>query len=114
MEPEAKTQISSAQAWRLRHKRHDEAIHSAEVRRLVRLLRALGPLPRASLARISHARRWRKGCFDVAVSKGIRQGKLRQLPFDFLAASESSPRRADPEPQRIEPRDRPCARSTAR
>lgn len=91
MEGETKTAIGSAQAWRRRRKRHDAAIHSAEVRRLVRVLRALGPLPRASLGRISRARRWREGCFDVAVSQGIRSGQLRQLPFDFLAANQPRP-----------------------
>jgi hypothetical protein len=97
MKQQAKTQTGSAQAWRRRRKRRDEAIQSAEVRRLVRVLRALGPLPRASLARISRANRWREGCFDVAVSKGVRSGQLRRLPFDFLAANSHRPSAHDPQ-----------------
>lgn len=79
---------SSQIAWRRRTKRHHEAVRSAQIRQLVRILSAFGPLPRYSLARICHADHWRDGCLDVAVSEGIRQGKLRQLPFDFLAADQ--------------------------
>lgn len=73
-------------------------MRAAQIHQLVRALSALGPLRRDSLARISHANRWRDGCLDAAISEGIRQGKLRRLPFDFLAASRprGAERRADP------------------
>ena len=88
----------STQARRQRASRHDDAVLSAEVRRLVRVLRAFGPLQRASLARISHADRWHEGSFDRAVAEAIRDGQARELPFDFIAidpgAAPSGPSRS--------------------
>jgi DNA-binding MarR family transcriptional regulator len=90
----ANTDAGSSRAWRRRRRRHHEAMRAAQVRRLVRVLNAFGPLPRERLARISHADHWREGCLDVAISEGIRQGKLRRLPFDFLAANSREQRQS--------------------
>lgn len=76
--------------------RHDDAVLSAEVRRLVRVLRAYGPLQRASLAHISHAERWREGTFDRAVTAAIRGGLARELPLDFIAADRPGRSRVGP------------------
>jgi hypothetical protein len=86
MNRESNIQTRPAQTGRRRASRHDQAVLSAEVRRMVRVLRSFGPLPRASLARISQAERWREGSFDHAVKAAIRDGQARELPFDCLAA----------------------------
>ncbi|MGH2849559.1 MAG: hypothetical protein ACRDLP_02985 [Solirubrobacteraceae bacterium] len=59
---------------------------AAEIRRLVRLTRALGPLSRSQLARLAHAERWREGGFEAAVETAIATGELRSLAFDYVAA----------------------------
>jgi hypothetical protein len=94
MSGETNDQRTSASAWRLQQLRHQEAIRSAEVARLVHALNSFGPLPRASLPRMSHAERWRAGSFEAAVGEAIRQGKLRELPSDFLAANGPRTRRS--------------------
>ena len=81
---------------RRRASRHDDAVLSAEVRRLVRVLRSYGPLQRASLARISNAERWREGSFDRAVTEAIREGQVRELPFDFIAPDRPGAPRIGP------------------
>ena len=88
MNPESNVEQPATQARRQRATRHDDAVLSAEVRKLVRVLRAFGPLRRASLARISHADRWHEGSFDRAVSEAVRHGQARELPFDFLASDQ--------------------------
>lgn len=69
-----------------RASRHDDAVLSAEVRRLVRALRTYGPLQRASLTEFSGAERGREGSFDRAVAEALREGQPRALPFDLIAA----------------------------
>jgi hypothetical protein len=68
--------------------RHHAAVVAAEVRRLQRALRAVGPMPRCSLAKASHVDRWREGAFEEAVREGIAQGKLRKLPLDWIESAE--------------------------
>jgi hypothetical protein len=64
--------------------RHYQAMLCAEVLRLARELRAVGPLPRATLPRRRHTGRARGRAFDAAVRAGVRRGTLRQRPFDFI------------------------------
>jgi hypothetical protein len=80
-------------AWRARHR---DAVLSAEIRRLVRLTRAVGPLSRPQLARLAHAERWREGGFEAAVESAIASGELRPLAFGYLAVP-----RLDDEAERI-------------
>jgi hypothetical protein len=68
--------------------RHHAAVVAAEVRRLQRELRAIGPMPRRSLAKASKVDRWREGAFEEAVRVGIRQGKLRELPLGWIESAE--------------------------
>ena len=68
-----------------RWQRHHQAFLAAEIRQLVLVARTFGPLQRTALARLAHAERWHDGCFDAAVQEAIRLGRLRQLPFDYLA-----------------------------
>lgn len=68
---------------------HHATVVRAEVRRLERRLLAIGPMPRAKLAESARAERWHEGSFEEAVSEGIRQGKLRELPLGWLEAPRS-------------------------
>ena len=68
--------------------RRRAAVIAAEMRRLERCLRTIGPMPRTRLAETTDAQRWCEGTFEEAVRLGIREGKLRALPFDWL---ESTP-----------------------
>jgi len=74
MNPESNSPRRSS-SGRRRETRQDAAALSAEIRRLSGVPRALGPRPCASLARISHAERWREGSFQRAVTEAIRGGK---------------------------------------
>ena len=71
-----------------RHTRHG-AMVAAEARRLERELRAIGPMPRATLARRTGAGRWREGTFEEAVREGLRTGRLEELPLSWLEARRS-------------------------
>ena len=82
----AQDDISLTRGRPPRHTRHDDAVLRAEVLTLVRELRAAGPLTRSTLAVRCHASRWRGGSFEAALQAGFRDGALRQLPFDFIAA----------------------------
>lgn len=64
--------------------RHHHASVSAEVRKLERSLRAIGPMPRSMLARVSRANSWREGSFEEAVQAGLREGRLKELPLGWL------------------------------
>ncbi len=66
-------------------RRHDAAVE-AEIRKLERSLRELGPMPRDRLAALAHADRWREGTFEEAVAVGVREGRLARLPFHWLKA----------------------------
>lgn len=68
--------------------RHHAAVVAAEVRRLQRALRAVGPMPRRTLAKESQVDRWREGAFEEAVKEGIAQGKLRELPLDWIESAD--------------------------
>ncbi len=46
------------------------------------------PMPRRSLAKASQVDRWREGAFEEAVKEGIAQGKLRELPLDWIESAE--------------------------
>jgi hypothetical protein len=82
--------------------RHHRLVLSAEIRRIASELYSAGPMPRALLSRKCQPGRWSEGSFEAAVQEGVRQGKLRRLPFDFIdversatsAVSGSLPRRA--------------------
>jgi hypothetical protein len=66
-------------------RRHDAAV-AAEIRKLERSLRELGPMPRERLAILAHADQWREGTFEEAVAVGVREGRLAWLPFHWLKA----------------------------
>jgi hypothetical protein len=70
------------------HDRHHATV-SAEAARLERVLRGIGPMPKARLAHSCGAERWRDGTFQEAVREGLRAGRLRQLPLGWLEASRS-------------------------
>lgn len=61
---------------------------AAAARRLERQLRTIGPMPRAMLARRADAQHWREGSFEEAVDEGLRAGRLRKLPLQWLEAAE--------------------------
>lgn len=65
--------------------RHDACVE-AEVRKLERNLRELGPMASDRLAALTHAEQWREGSFEEAVSVGVRQGRLAWMPFRWLKA----------------------------
>lgn len=67
------------------HRRHDAAV-AAEINKLERNLRELGPMPSQRLADVAQADRWREGSFEEAVAAGVRQGRLAWLPFHWLKA----------------------------
>jgi len=69
-----------------RDRRRHEAAVAAEIRKLERNLRELGPMPSARLAALAQADRWREGTFEEAVAVGIREGRLARLPFQWLKA----------------------------
>lgn len=64
-------------------KRHHATV-TAETRKLERSLRAIGPMPRTMLARVTQANSWREGSFEEAVKEGIREGRLEELPLGWL------------------------------
>jgi hypothetical protein len=66
-------------------RRHDAAV-AAEISKLERSLRELGPMPCDRLANVTHADRWREGTFEEAVAVGVREGRLARLPFHWLKA----------------------------
>jgi hypothetical protein len=65
---------------------HHEAYVDAEVRRLERRLLTYGPAPRKTLAQTARAERWREGCFEEALRKGIREGRFRELSLGWIEA----------------------------
>lgn len=65
--------------------RHHEAVIAAAVRRLARELSAVGPMPRAKLAQRCAVSLWHDATFAAAIETGIREGSIKQLPFDYLA-----------------------------
>ena len=65
--------------------RHDAAV-AAEIDKLERSLRELGPMPCERLASLAHADRWREGSFEEAVAVGVRDGRLAWMPFNWLKA----------------------------
>lgn len=66
---------------------HRERVVAAEVRRLERHLRTVGPMPRHRLAEDCGAERWREGTFEEALNHGLRQGILRELPLGWIEAA---------------------------
>jgi hypothetical protein len=87
--------------------RHDQALLTAEVRQLAAQLHTSGPLQRDVLAKRCHTNWWH-GTIEAAIAEGVRQHKLRRLPFGFVAAErpESTPARTRPKNRRGYPRDR--------
>jgi hypothetical protein len=71
------------------HQRHDAAV-AAEINKLERSLRELGPMPCERLASLAQADRWREGTFEEAVAAGVRQGRLAWLPFNWLKATRGA------------------------
>jgi hypothetical protein len=71
------------------HQRHNAAV-AAEVNKLERNLRELGPMPCERLASLAHADRWREGTFEEAVAVGVEAGRLAWLPFNWLKATRGA------------------------
>jgi len=69
-----------------RDRRRHEAAIAAEISKLERNLRELGPMPSDRLATLAQADHWREGTFEEAVATGVRQGRLAWLPFHWLKA----------------------------
>jgi hypothetical protein len=69
--------------------RHNAAV-AAEISKLERNLRHLGPVSRGRLADVAHADQWREGTFEEAVSEGVRQGRLEWMPFHWLKATKGA------------------------
>jgi hypothetical protein len=61
-------------------------IVAAELRRIERCLREVGPLPRRALAAHAGESSWRDGNVTEAVREGIRQHRLKELPLGWIAA----------------------------
>jgi hypothetical protein len=81
---------------------HEEAMVAAEVSALVAELNSFGPMPTRALSERCHAQQWRTGTLEQAIGAGVRQGRLRRLPCDFvdvtrpLASAAGSERRNHP------------------
>jgi hypothetical protein len=71
--------------------RHRRAVLEAEVSRLVRELRVLGAVPKRQLVEQAGADHWREGSVEAAIALGVRQRRLRRLPFDFVAPADEGP-----------------------
>ena len=71
------------------HQRHEAAV-AAEINKLERNLRELGPMPCDRLASLAQADRWREGTFEEAVAVGVREGRLAWLPFNWLKATRGA------------------------
>ena len=67
--------------------RHRALVVSAEVGRLERRLRAIGPMPRDTLAKTCGADAWHEGSFEEAIREGVRSGRLRELPLGWVEAA---------------------------
>jgi hypothetical protein len=59
---------------------------AAELRRIERRLRAVGPMSREALAKSCCENTWRDGNVTEAVREGIRQHRLKRLPLGWIAA----------------------------
>ena len=66
---------------------HRDAVIHAEFTRLVRLLRAYGPLPRETLARLDRPR-GRDVSFRQALRAGVDAGEIRELGLGFYEAAD--------------------------
>lgn len=64
-----------------------EILVTAEIRRLVRELLALGPMPKEKLATVSGVAHWSEGTLDEALSAGEQAGLLRRLPLGWVEAT---------------------------
>jgi hypothetical protein len=101
------TDFSTGRSTPRRENRHDQAVLSSEVRRLVGVLRTGGPRQRASLQQISHAEQWREGSFDRALTDAIRAGKARARHNLLAASRPSGGQTGRPGPQASPPVPRP-------
>lgn len=90
---------------RTRADRHDQALLSAEVRQLAAQLHTSGPLQRDVLAKRCHTNWWH-GTIGAAIAEGVRQHKLRRLPFGFVAAERPGSAPSLPTPKHRRARER--------
>lgn len=67
-----------------------EIVVTAEIRRLVRTLSDLGPMPREKLATVSGVAHWSDGTLDEALNAGERAGLLRRLPLGWVEATSAA------------------------
>lgn len=67
------------------------AVVQAEVRRLTHTIAPFGVLHRDQLARLSGARNWRRGAFELALGAAVRSGLLARLPSGFYRDATRTP-----------------------
>jgi hypothetical protein len=68
---------------------HRDFMLRAEVKRIVLTLEMRGPLRREVLPRECSASHWHPGELNAALGVAIREGRVRELPFGFLAAART-------------------------
>jgi hypothetical protein len=78
-----------------RDRARDRIVVRAELNRIVRTLEMTGPLRRDVLSRACGARHWHTGGLSAALRAGIREGRVKELPFGFVAVAQT-PRQARP------------------
>jgi hypothetical protein len=61
-------------------------IVAAELRRIERRLRSVGPMPRRALSAYCGESHGRDGNVTEAVREGIRQHRLKELPLGWIAS----------------------------
>jgi|SRR5579875_106352 len=67
------------------HRRREELLLRADVRRLAIALAPYGILHRDTLARVAGAHEWREGAFERALEEAVRRGAIQRLPENFFA-----------------------------
>lgn len=77
---------------------HRATVIAAEVRRLERRLRAIGPMHQDTLAESCGSQRWREGTLEEAIQEGVRLGALRRLPLGWVEANPSAGPPPSPSP----------------
>ena len=67
--------------------RREDAVVQGEVRRLTHTIAPFGVLHHDQLERLSGARNWRRGAFELALGVAVRSGLLDRLPSGFYRDS---------------------------
>lgn len=83
LELQARGPIARQRARAAAFDRHRVAVVQAEARRLARILRPFGVLPRRELKRRAHSECWHEGSFDAALHAAVGAGEIEPLPLGF-------------------------------